>query len=436
MEIRLHRLLGPALNVPPASSGSQAGAAAALAVEHGPDPAGGRSPRVLMVVESCGGGVSLHVFDLVEGLLDRGWNVHLIYSPRRADRSFLQRLQATRHLKYAGCPMHRAVHPSDLTALRFVCRYIRDYGPFDIIHGHSSKGGALARLAAIGTAARVVYTPHAFVTMDPRLPWRERMLYRAAEWMLSRLTDRIIAVSPAERRHGVAMGLGPSRVIVIPIGIKPAAPPTRGAVRRELGLAEDELVIGFVGRLVDQKAPDVLVRAFAATARAVTGCRLVVVGSGPLEGLLHDLADRLGFGDRILWLGERDGASLMSAFDIFALPSRYEGMPRAALEALAAGLPVLATASAGVEILVRHGHNGLIVPPDRPDLFAAALADLIADPDRRARLGRASLERATQFTVERMVDRTIAEYRRTPIGTIAQGVLVQRKWDKRYRSLS
>ena len=98
-----------------------------------------------------------------------------------------------------------------------------------------------------------------------------------------------------------------------------------------------------------------------------------------------------------------------------------------ALEALAAGLPVLATASAGVEILVRHGHNGLIVPPDRPDLFAAALADLIADPDRRARLGRASLERATQFTAERMVDRTIAEYRRTLIGTIARGVLVQRK---------
>jgi len=245
MEIRLHRLLGLVLNVPSGSSGSRAEAAAVLAVEHGPDPAGGHSPRVLMVVESCGGGTGRHVFDLVEGLLDREWNVHLIYSPRRADRSFLRRLQATRHLKYAGCPMHRGVHPSDLTALRFVRRYIRDYGPFDIIHGHSSKGGALARLTAIGTAARVVYTPNAFITMDPRLPWRKRMLYRAAEWMLSRLTDRIIAVSPAERRHGVAMGLGPSRVILIPNGIEPAALPTRVAVRRELGLAENELVVGF-----------------------------------------------------------------------------------------------------------------------------------------------------------------------------------------------
>ena len=179
-----------------------------------------------------------------------------------------------------------------------------------------------------------------------------------------------------------------------------------------------------------------LVRAFAATARAVTGCRLVVVGSGPLEGPLHDFADRLGFGDRILWLGERDGASLMSAFDIFALPSRYEGLPYSG-----AGSPRGGTAGPGHGLgRGRDPRASWAQRADRPPGSARPVRRRAGGPDCGSRtgrrLGRASLERATQFTAERMVDRTIAEYRRTPIGTIAQGVLVQRKWDKRYRSLS
>ena len=141
MEIRLHRLLGPVLNVPPASSGSQAGAAAALAVEHGPDPAGGRSPRVLMVVESCGGGTGRHVLDLSEGLLERGYDVHLIYSPHRIDQFFQRRLSQVRSLKHVCCSLRRSMHSSDLSAVRFIRRYMREFGPFDVIHGHSSKGG-------------------------------------------------------------------------------------------------------------------------------------------------------------------------------------------------------------------------------------------------------------------------------------------------------
>ena len=225
--------------------------------------------------------------------------------------------------------------------------------------------------------------------MDPGLAWRRRQLYHALEWTLSKLSDRIIAVSPEEQRFCVRSGLGRSRVVLIPNGIAPIAFPPRPLTRQGLGLAADCVVAGFVGRLVDQKAPDVLIKALAGVARTAPRCRLIIVGAGPLEGELRALADRQGVADRILWLGECDGKAILPAFDLLTLPSRKEGLPYVVLEALAAGLPILATASAGVEILVRHGHNGLIVPPDRPDLFAAALADLIADPDRRARLGRA-----------------------------------------------
>ena len=380
----------------------------------GSDPGGlveANHRRVLMVVESCGGGVGRHVFDLAQGLIARGWDVHLAYSPVRAERAFLRRLTATPGLAAFACPMRRGPHPSDLLALRSLRRYLRDAGPFDLIHGHSSKGGALARLAAIGGDLGVVYTPHALITMDPRLSRMKRSAYSAAERVLARLSDRIITVSPAERRHGVALGLEGRRIVAIPNGLTPASSMPRAVVRDRLGLADDVPVIGFVGRLVEQKAPGVLLRALALVDREVRSCQLVIVGDGPLQVPLRRLAETLGIGDRVLWLGDRDGRPLLPAFDVFALPSRYEGLPYVALEALAAGLPIVATDAAGVGLLVRDGRNGRIVPPDSPDRLASALVEFLADPRRRASAEQFARHRAARFTAERMVDRTIATYR-------------------------
>ncbi|MGE5756003.1 MAG: glycosyltransferase, partial [Planctomycetaceae bacterium] len=367
--------------------------------------------KVLMITEAAGGGAGRHVLDLAEGLLARGHDVHLIYSPRRLDRFFRERLDRARPLRRLCLPMRRGPHPVDVAALWSIRRYLRACGPFDIIHGHSAKGGALARLAGLGTRTPVLYTLHGYVAMDPGLARRKRLFYHLLEWVLSRASERIIAVSPEERRSCVRGGLGHARVVLIPNGIAPIAYPPRPEARRGLGLAEDCLVAGFVGRLVDQKAPDVMIRALADVAPAASRLRLAVVGSGPLEGPLRDLAGRLGVADRVLWLGERDSTGVLPAFDLFVLPSRKEGLPYVVLEAMAAGLPILATAAAGVELLVRPGHNGLIVPPDRPDLLAAALEELISDPPGLRRRGRNARERAAQFTAEGMVDRTIAEYR-------------------------
>ena len=137
----------------------------------------------------------------------------------------------------------------------------------------------------------------------------------------------------------------------------------------------------------------------------------MIVGAGPLEEALRASAERLGVTERILWLGERDAKEVLPAFDVLAVPSRKEGLPYVVLEALAAGRPIVATSAAGVECLVHHGQNGLVVPPDRPDLFARALTELSADPDRIARLARNASERAGEFTLDRMVERTLLEYR-------------------------
>ena len=372
--------------------------------------------KVLMIVESSAGGTGRHVLDLSQGLIEQGCQVHLIYSTRRIDRLFTERLAGIKHLRHAAVPMRTSIHPTDLAVVGQIRRYIAEHGPFDVIHGHSSKGGAIARHVALGTEAAAFYTLHGLIMMDPGLaPWKRRF-YLTVEQGLSLRTARIIAVSPEEARAALRAGLGRSRVVLVPNGIGCLELTPRAQVRAELGLSDDALVVGFVGRLVDQKAPHVLIDAFAATARRVPQARLALVGAGPLEGAMRDLAGRLGVADAILWLGERDARGVLAAFDIFALSSRKEGLPYVVLEAMSAGLPIVATRSSGVEILVEPGENGAIVPTDDTDAFAAALTDIAAAPDKLVRYGRASRLRASRFTIQAMVQGTLAAYRSAAAG--------------------
>jgi glycosyltransferase involved in cell wall biosynthesis len=380
-----------------------------------------------MVVESSGGGTGRHVLDLCEGLSARGCDVHLIYATGRVDSTFLRRLASLKTLPRMALPMRTGVHPGDLTALGAVRRYVRDRGPFDVIHGHSSKGGALARLAAVGTRARAFYTLHGLIMMDPGLANWKRLFYLVIELLLGVGTARVIAVSPEESRAAVRVGLGRSRVVTIPNGVAPLDLAPRADARRLMGVPDDALVIGFVGRLVEQKAPDVLLRAFARAAGIERRARLAVVGSGPLEGSLRGLAAQLGVADRISWLGHRDPGGVLSGFDVFAISSRKEGLPYVVLEALSAGLPVVATASAGVEILVGTGTNGAVVPAGDTAAFARALVGLAARPHLLAEYGRASAEIASRLTVDRMVDRTLAEYRRFSRGRSIQSPVPSRR---------
>ncbi|MDB5300110.1 MAG: glycosyl transferase group 1 [Phycisphaerales bacterium] len=373
-------------------------------------PARGRARRVLMIVESAGGGTGRHVLDLSEGLADRGCEVHLIYSTNRIDRMFSDRLSALRGVRHTAVPMRTSPHPSDLGVVFKVRRYMKANGPFDVVHGHSSKGGAIARLAAFGTGASAFYTLHGLIMMDPLLPWWKWLLYLSIELGLSLRTGRIIAVSPEESRAAVRLGLGRTRTVMVPNGVGPADLAPRDLARRALKVPDDAVVIGFVGRLVEQKAPEVLLRAFAATAQAAPHVRLAMVGAGPLDASLLELAGRLDIADKILWLGERDARGVLAAFDIFALSSRKEGLPYVVLEAMAAGLPVVATSSAGVEILIEPGVSGAVVAPDDVNAFSAALTELALSPQRLAECGRASYERSLLFTLDAMADRTLDAY--------------------------
>jgi glycosyltransferase involved in cell wall biosynthesis len=364
--------------------------------------------RVLLVLETSGGGSGRHVIDLARGLSDRGHEVHVVYSGTRIEQRFANEIRAAARLQHTRINMRRAPHPSDLLAIKRLRAYLARCGPFDIVHGHSSKGGAMARLAAIGHAAIRVYTPHAFRTLDPLLNPVLRLTYTVVEWLLCRLTDGVILVSEEERDHALALGLSPHKLFVVQNGLEPVQMPKRTEARRGLGLNENIVCIGFVGRFVPQKAPQRLVNAFRRLASRFPHLRLVMVGDGPLAPELYQLAQRLGLNGRINWLDNTHGPEIMPAFDIFVMPSLYEAFPYVLVEAAAAGLPIVATPVGGTSAIIQNAANGFLIN-DTEDL-AQTVARLVEDPSLCRRMGETSRRIARTYTVQNMVEKTCAVY--------------------------
>jgi glycosyltransferase involved in cell wall biosynthesis len=354
--------------------------------------------------------VGRHVLDLLKGLIDHGWDTHLIYSPLRMSMDFQQAIEPRTGLTAVSLPIRRSIHPEDVIALREVVHYVRRCGPFDLIHGHSSKGGALARLAGRICGVPSVYTPNALVTMNPELGHIKSRVYRVAERCLGRMGDLFIAVSDAERHHAISLGVPASSIAVVPNGIAPPLLRDRQTVRAEFGIDADAPVVGFVGRLSCQKAPQVLIRAFAECVAGHPHAVLAIVGEGPLQEELEQLAHELGVSRHIRWLGARNGQQAMPAFDLLVLSSNYEGMPYVLLEAAHAGLPIVATRVSGASTVVRDNENGFLVAPGDTGAIARAMDALLSDSDLRARFSAASLARVREWTRDRMVRETVKLY--------------------------
>lgn len=367
--------------------------------------------RICIVLEACSAGSGRHGLDLAGGLAARGHDIHFAYSPRRADRLFLEELDAIAGVLAFRVPMRRAPHPSDIGAAVAIARHLVGHGPFDVVHGVSSKGGALARLAGALARRPVCYTPAAFVTMSPTLRPAKRRLFAAAERMLSLLTTRIVVMSDLERRHAAELGLAAEKVVQIPIGRDAFPRRDRAQVLSALGIAPETAVVGFVGRLEEQKAPEVLMRALARLPVGTPPHRLAIVGGGTREQALRAMAAELGVADRLIWLGEVRAADFLAGFDFLVLPSDYEGFPYVFLDALQAGLPIVSTPVGGASDVIVPGVNGFVVPHRDADALAGAMAQLLRDRELRAAMAGASEDRARLFGLDVMLDRTEAAYR-------------------------
>jgi glycosyltransferase involved in cell wall biosynthesis len=290
---------------------------------------------------------------------------------------------------------------SDLRALHALSVLLRRRS-FDVAHTHTAKAGVLGRTAARRAAVpRIVHTYHGFPFHEFQ-PRGRRGAYVAIERRLGRITDVALCVGTGVAVEAVRRRLvAPERIRTIGVAVAGAAgaemlarsPAARDRARRALGVPAGATVVGAVGRLTYQKAPEDFLAMIDHLDRA--GVVGVWVGGGELAGRIGSLAGQRRAG-RIVLAGERqDVPEILPAFDIFVLPSRYEGLPTAVVEAMVSGIPVVATAVNAVGDVVVPGETGLLVPPQRPDLMADAVRYLLDRPavaahmasTARARLG-------------------------------------------------
>jgi glycosyltransferase involved in cell wall biosynthesis len=281
---------------------------------------------------------------------------------------------------------------SDLKALRALVSLLRGR-TFDVAHTHTSKAGVLGRMAAHRAAVpRIVHTYHGFPFHEFQSRGRQGA-YIAIERRLGRVTDLALCVGTGVAVEAVRRRLiAPDRVRTIGVAVDGAsaaespahAPGARERARRALGVPLSATVVGAVGRLTYQKAPEDFLTMIGHLGRAdVIG---VWVGGGELAEQIASQVRKLSTG-RIVLAGERqDVPEILPAFDVFALPSRYEGLPTAVVEAMVCGIPVVATAVNAVGDVVVPGETGLLVPPQRPDLMADAVRYLLDRPTVAARM--------------------------------------------------
>lgn len=370
---------------------------------------------MLRVIARMNIGGPAHHVSMLSGRLDRRrFQTLLAYgslAPGEGSFESLARAEGCRVTAVPGLSPQMRPH-ADMRALLALIRLIRAFRP-QIVHTHTAKAGFVGRLAVtLGPRPRplIVHTYHGHVLEGYFGPARSA-LYRWLERRLARVSACLIGVSQATVDDLVRLRVAPQeRFRVVPIGLdlrrflEPSAE-SAAALRDQCGTGADEVLVGFVGRLVPIKRVDLVLRAVAIGRREGVPIRLMVVGDGPERASLEQLAQQLGIGDVVRFLGYlRDTSAAAAAADIAILASDNEGTPVALIEAAAARCPAVATAVGGVPDVVIPG-AGVLVPAGDHAGLAAGLARLARDAELRAEMGARAREHVIgRFSIERLLD--------------------------------
>ncbi len=339
------------------------------------------------------GGAQVTLYNLVRGLGMRGIPCEVVTGPEAGtEGSILEEVRALGVPVTVIDSLRREIHPlRDAEALMALAAHLRGRRP-SLVHVHTSKAGLLGALAArIACVPAVVYTPqgHIFaregaipgVTDRPLL----HPLFLALRRLAESLSDRVVALTPADLEEQVALGLAPrEKYAVIHNGVDPEPfrdlPSRRGA---------GEPLVMAVGRLSPEKGQDVLLEALA----LLPGVRGALVGDGSLRPALEERASRPDLSGRVRFLGLRaDVPACLAEADLFVLPSRYEAQGMVVVEAMMAGLPIVATRVGGVPGILEDGKTGRLVPPADPTAMAAGIRETLAEGGRA--MGEAARQHA------------------------------------------
>ena len=375
-------------------------------------PAG--RPKLLHIAgSSLFGGDSVLILEMGRAAQQAGFDVDVL-----ATHSVFQDFIKAEGLGLVDLDViRREIRPLwDLRGLLQLTRFLRK-SSYSVVHTHTSKPGVIGRLAATRAGVPViVHTVHGF-GFHEETGKLARKAYSVIERAAAKWCDRIVTVS--EFHRDVALGLGiadPEKILAIPNGVHPARAQSRlsrGEIRSQLGV-DDDFVILSTGRLAEQKGLEYLIRALPLLSGTARSLQVLLAGDGPLRSELEALAASLGVEDRVQFLGFRDDiGDLLSAADLVALPSLWEGMSISLLEAMAAGKAVVTTTIGSNREVTRDGHAAMLVPPKDPASLAHAIDALMADDVRRRELGtRAGRTQIEHYGMDRMLDAYLDEYAR------------------------
>lgn len=349
----------------------------------------GKKIKVLHVAQAAGG-VDRYLRMLLK-YLDRDKFENIVVLSQDFRKSDYKELVSA----FEQIEMTRAIGSNDLKSIREVRKLIKKYRP-DIVYAHSSKAGAIVRLANVGIRNYSVYNPHGWA-FNMRVSNKKRFLYSLIERLAAPFCEKIICISEAEKRSALDKRICKEdklQVIYNGVDIESYENGPHGEIKRmDLGIPEEALVIGMVGRVSQQKAPDIFVKAAKLIKGRIPSAHFIIVGNGEQEREIRKYAEDNGFADSLHITGWVDNPmSYVELFDIACLLSRWEGFGLALPEYMMARKPIVASNIDAIPNIIKNEENGLLVTVDDAVEVSEAVLRIYQDDELKNRLVTHGLE--------------------------------------------
>ncbi|UTE77500.1 glycosyltransferase family 4 protein [Rossellomorea sp. KS-H15a] len=368
--------------------------------------------KIVLISETLSGGVRKHLVDLMENIDKDKYEVYLLYSEKRADKVFWNKIE---HLNSLKIKMYNIENfdrdislKSDIKGFIRIFNTIKRIDP-DVVHCHSSKAGALGRVAAkILGVKKIIYTPHAYMFQNPNTNKVKKTAFMLLEKYLSKITNLTLNVSEGERKVALQKGvIKESDSKVIFNGVNPLQKNNNSQNKH------DTLWVGTIGRMDDQKDPFTFLEIAKTLIPKYPNLKFAYVGDGIHYDEMKRQISKDMLGERLLLFGFQDNPTqYLNTFDIFISTSLYEGFPYSLLEALSASLPIVATNVTGNNEIVVDGKNGYLFEPKNISEAVAKIEKIInSQVNSINELGKESLSMYEKsFTIKKMINQIESVY--------------------------
>ena len=346
-------------------------------------------------------------FDIYPVLLVRPWEKENIFINKLGEEKYpVHKIPTTTRKHSEGRGYLRF-----LRGFWYIYSYLKK-GHFDLLHTHGYFADILGIPAAKALRIPCISTCHGFISNDKKL-----MLYNTVERIMLRFTNKTLVVSEEIKAGLLQSGISESRIKVIPNAVPldssyVSLNKNRTDKRHKLNISEDELVLGYIGRLSIEKGCNYLIKAVRLLKKLGVPVKVLIIGDGPQKKELEDLVYELDIENLVIFVGfQPDVDRWLPTFDIFVLPSMTEGTPMSLLEAMASGIPAVASAVGGIPQVVDSGENGVLVSPGDPEEIRDAVYKLYKNENLRKSISTAALDTIrSRYNIKDWIGKIEAEY--------------------------